>query len=209
MKGNELVSTDVKAIRDKNDLSTDERLMLDGDHRMIPLSEGPSLISRDLTKAFNTQIGHEFGASMQYVGIAAHFQQRDLTLLANLFFSQAEEERQHAMKFVKYVLDVKGELQIPQIPPPSTTFNSAQEAVAAALKWEHEVTGQITRLMDHAVKENDYLAQSFLQWFVDEQLEEVVKMGRLLSVIRRSGERNLLMVEGYLSTAAKRLELKA
>jgi ferritin len=48
------------------------------------------------------------------------------------------------------------------------------------------------------VKESDYLAQSFLEWFIDEQLEEVVKMDRLLSVIRQSGEKNLLMVEAYL-----------
>jgi ferritin len=60
------------------------------------------------------------------------------------------------------------------------------------------VTRQITALMDIAANQNDYLAQSFLQWFIDEQLEEVVKMDRLLSVIKQSGERNLLMVEAYL-----------
>jgi ferritin len=49
-----------------------------------------------------------------------------------------------------------------------------------------------------AVKEDDYLAKSFLQWFIDEQLEEVVKMDRLLTIIQQSGERNLLMVEAYL-----------
>jgi ferritin len=70
--------------------------------------------------------------------------------------------------------------------------------VQAALTWEEEVTRQITALMDQAVKDNDYLAQSFLQWFIDEQLEEVVKMDRLLSVIRQSGEKNLIMVEAYL-----------
>ena len=156
------------------------------------------LISRDLTKAFNSQIGHEFGASLQYVSIAAHFQQRQLTLLAKLFFAQAEEERQHALKFVKYVLDARGELQIPATAAPTASFTSAEDAVAAALQWEQEVTRQITGLMDMAVKENDYLAQSFLQWFVDEQLEEVVKMDRILSVIRQSGEKNLLMVEAYL-----------
>jgi len=52
--------------------------------------------------------------------------------------------------------------------------------------------------MDLAVSQNDYLAQNFLQWFVDEQLEEVMKMDQLLSVVRRAGERNLLMVEAYL-----------
>jgi ferritin len=156
------------------------------------------LISRELAKAFNQQVGHEFGASMQYVCIAAHFQQKQLTLLAKLFFKQAEEEREHAMKFVKYLLDTKAELQIPAIPPPTPTFASAEAAVQAALTWEQEVTKQITDLMDMAVKQNDYLAQSFLQWFIDEQLEEVVKMDRLLSVIQQSGERNLLMVEAYL-----------
>jgi ferritin len=102
------------------------------------------------------------------------------------------------MKFVKYLLDTKGDLQIPSIASPKPTFTSAEEAVQAALTWEEEVTKQITGLMDLAVKQNDYLAQSFLQWFIDEQLEEVVKMDRLLGVIRQSGERNLLMVEAYL-----------
>ena len=156
------------------------------------------LISKELAKAFNAQIGHEFGAGMQYVSIAAYFNQRQLKLLADLFFKQADEERQHAMKFVQYVLDTKGDLQIPATAAPKMTFASAEEAVQAALTWEEDVTKQITALMDIAVKESDYLAQSFLQWFIDEQLEEVVKMDRLLAVIKQSGERNLLMVEAYL-----------
>jgi bacterioferritin B len=156
------------------------------------------LISPDLAKAFNTQIGHELGASLQYISIAAHFSQRQLTLLAKLFQEQANEENQHAMKFIKYLQDTKGGLQIPAIPAPKATFGSAEEAVQAALNWEKDVTRQITALMEIAVKESDYLAQSFLQWFIDEQLEEVVKMDRLLSVIKQSGEKNLLMVEAYL-----------
>jgi bacterioferritin B len=156
------------------------------------------LISRELASAFNQQIGNEFGASMQYVSIGAYFQQRQLTLLSRLFMQQAEEERTHAMKFVKYVLDTKGELQIPSIASPKATFSSAEDAVAAALAWEEDVTRQVGALMDVAVKESDYLAQSFLQWFIDEQLEEVVKMDRLLGVVRQSGEKNLLMVEAYL-----------
>jgi ferritin len=156
------------------------------------------LISPELAKAFNEQIGHEFGASLQYISIAAHFYQRQLTLLAKVFQDQAEEEKQHAMKFIKYLQDTKGGLHIPAIPAPKPTFASAEDAVQAALNWERDVTRQITSLMEHAIKENDYLAMSFLQWFIDEQLEEVVKMERLLSVIKQSGEKNLLMVEAYL-----------
>ena len=156
------------------------------------------LISAKLAKAFNEQIGHELGASLQYISIAAHFYTRSLTLMARLFGDQADEERQHAMKFVKYLQDTNGGLQIPSIPAPTPTFASAEAAVQAALKWEREVTRQITALMDLAIKENDYLAQSFLQWFIDEQLEEVVKMERMLAVVKHSGEKNLLMVEAYL-----------
>ena len=156
------------------------------------------MIHRDLAEAFNLQIGHELGASLQYWSIAGYFDQRHLQLLAKLFFAQAEEERQHAQKFVRYLLDTRGGLAIPGIPAPRSQFASAEQAVQAALDWEREVTGQIYRLMDLASTQKDFLAQSFLQWFVDEQLEEVNKMDRLLSVIQQAGEKNLLMVEAYL-----------
>ncbi len=156
------------------------------------------LISPELAAAFNQQIGREFSAGLQYVSIAGYFDNQKLQLLAKLFFDQAQEENQHAMKFVRYLLDTQGELEIPAIPQPVASFASAEAAAQAALNWEQEVTGQIKRLMDLAVSQTDYLAQGFLQSFIDEQLEEVSKMDRLLSVIRRSGERNLLMVEAYL-----------
>jgi ferritin len=156
------------------------------------------LISPELTKALNEQIGHELGASLQYLSIAAYFERQKLKLLATLFFKQSAEEQEHALKFVHYVLDTKGDLRIPAIPAPVPTFSSAEEAVAAALKWEEEVTGQINGLMALANAKNDYLAQGFLQGFVDEQLEEVTKMDQLLTVIRRAGEKNLIMVEAYL-----------
>jgi len=156
------------------------------------------LISVELNKALNEQIGHELGACLQYLSIAAYFEQQKLKLLANLFFKQSDEEKEHALKFVHYVLDTKGGLEIPQIPAPKPTFASAEEAVAAALKWEEDVTKQINGLMALANKQDDYLAQGFLQGFIDEQLEEVSKMDQLLTVIRRAGEKNLIMVEAYL-----------
>lgn len=156
------------------------------------------LISTELGQAFNEQIGHELGASIQYIAIASYFEAQNLKLLAKLFFEQAEEEKEHAMKFVRYLTDTDGDLRIPAIPAPKHDFQSAEQAVEAALSWEKEVTGQINNLMQRAIAGNDYLAQSFLQWFVDEQLEEITKMSSLLSVVRRAGERNLLMVEAYL-----------
>jgi len=156
------------------------------------------LISAELAKGLNEQVGHEYGASLQYVSIASYFDRQKLKLLAKLFFEQANEEKQHAEKFVRFILDTQAPLEIPAIPAPKPTFASAEDAVGAALAWEHDVTRQITHLMDVAVAKNDYISQGFLQGFVDEQLEEIVKMDQLLNVVQRSGERNLLMVEAYL-----------
>jgi ferritin len=156
------------------------------------------LISPTLAQAINTQIGHEFAASLQYYQIAAHFHAQHLQQLAALFFKQAAEEREHAEKLLRYVVDTGATLAIPAITAPVSLFPSSEAAVEAALAWELEVTGQIKGLMDLAASEGDYLAQGFLQWFVDEQLEEVTKMQRLLGVVRLAGERNLLSVEAYL-----------
>ena len=161
------------------------------------------LISKELQEGINAQIGHEFAASMQYIGIAGYFKTENLELLADLFFEQAEEESEHALKFVNYILDTSGELRIPVIPEAKFDFVSAEEAVQAALNWEIDVTNQINSLMDLAKEQNDHLAQYFLQWYIDEQLEEITKMDQLLSVVQRAGENNLLMVEAYLAHITK------
>ena len=158
------------------------------------------LISKAMTKQINEQIGHEFGASLQYVNIAAYFDDAGLPILRDHFFKQADEEREHAMKFVKYLLDAGGSVEIPAIPAPRHSFGSAEEAVSLALEWENTVTKQIIALMDRATSEKDYLSHDFLEWFMREQLEEVSSMDMLLKMVRRSGEAGLMLVENALAT---------
>src|SRR5687768_11390894 len=87
------------------------------------------LISADVNTALNEQIGHEFAASVQYVAIAAHFECEGLPQLARHFYRQAVEERDHAMRFVKYIVDADGRVEIPAIPAPRARFASAEDAV--------------------------------------------------------------------------------
>ena len=155
-------------------------------------------ISQNLTKAINDQIGHEFQASQQYIAIAGYFKNMELTLLSKLFMKQSDEERTHALKFVHYLLETESALELPAIPAAYSNFASAEAAVEGALNWEKEVTRRINELMRIAIEEKDYQSQSFFKWFIDEQLEEENSMQQLLSVIRRSGEKNLLMVEAYM-----------
>jgi ferritin len=157
------------------------------------------LISKKINDAINRQIGNEFGASLQYVAIAAHFDLEALPQLAAHFYIQAEEERDHAMRFVRFLCDADATVVIPSVPSPKSKFSTAAEAVKLSLDWELEVTKQINALVAMAKKENDYTTDSFLQWFVKEQLEEVSSMDQLLKVIQRAGEGNLLRVEEYLA----------
>ncbi len=157
------------------------------------------IISKELNDAINAQIGREFGASLQYVAIATWFDGEALKKLAELFYKQAEEENEHAMKFVKYLVDTGGSVVIPAVEAPKASFATAEEAVKLSLSWEQEVTRQVNHLYDIAVSKKDYAAQNFLDWFVEEQIEEESSMENLLKIIQRVGEKNLVMVEAYLS----------
>ena len=156
------------------------------------------LISENLTKEMNAQVGRELGAANQYVNIAAYFDTESLPELAAFFYRQADEERVHAMKFVHYIVDAGGKVAVPSVDEPTAAIESAEQAAKLSLEWELEVTNQINNLMSIAVEEKDFIGQEFLRWFVNEQLEEVSTMDQLLSVIRRAGEGGLLFVEDFL-----------
>lgn len=156
------------------------------------------LISQKMTEAINAQIGREFAASMQYVAIAAHFGAENLPQLASYFYNQADEEREHAMKFVRHVVEAGGRVSVPAVSAPKDRFTSVEEAVKLSLDYEVEVTKQIYALVTQAAQEGNYVTHHFLQWFVDEQLEEVSSMDQLLSVVRWAGSQ-LLLVEDYLA----------
>ena len=160
------------------------------------------LFSEKMNAAINAQIGREFAASLEYVSIASGFASEGLTELAKHFYRQAEEERDHAMRFVKYVVDAGGKVAIPAIAAPKSAFGSSEEAVRNSLEWEVTVTNHINALVDLAIQENDHMTQNLLQWFVAEQLEEVSSMEALLSVVRRAGESGLLTVEAMLARRA-------
>jgi ferritin len=157
------------------------------------------LISQKMNETINAQIGREFGAFLQYVAIATHFDGQSLPQFAHHFSRQADEERDHAMRFIRYLVDAGARVVIPAVGAPKSGFATAEEAVKLSLDWEQEVTRQIHAILELAQKENDHTTQQVLQWFVAEQLEEVSSMDKLLSVVRRAGEGGLLSVEEYLA----------
>ena len=163
------------------------------------IPKNPAVLASDkLVAALNGQIGNEIHASLQYTSIAAHFDAENLPNLSAFFARQATEERDHALKFVGFVVDVGGRVEIPAIAKPRQEYPSAADAVRLSLAWERTVTDQIYGLVDIAKAENNYIALRFLDWFVTEQLEEITLMDQLLSLVERAGS-NLLLIEDYLS----------
>lgn len=156
-------------------------------------------IHRDVADALNAHMGREFGAHFQYLSLSGWFDGQGLQELAGFFEAQASEEHMHAMKFWRYIQDAGAALAIPTVDAPRATFNSADEAVTAAVDWEVTVTGHIDDLVTLSRQHTDYATEAFLQWFVTEQVEEVATMTQLQQVVRRAGEPGLLLVEDYVS----------
>ena len=154
------------------------------------------LTSQKVIDAINEQIGYEFSAELQYYAIAAHFAAEALSQLSQHFFQQAEEEKGHALRFIKYVVDAGGRVVIPAIDAPESKFKTARDAVKLSLDQEIHVTQQINGLVELARKQNDYITINFLQWFLTEQLEEVSSMDHLLKIIERAGN-DLLQADEY------------
>ena len=152
--------------------------------------------------ALNEQIASEFGASQQYVAVAVHYDAQTLPRLAQHFYRQSVEERNHAMMIVQYLLDADADVRIPGVEAPQTEFADDRAPVELALRQEKTVTEQIARLVQIARKEKDYVGEQFLGWFLEEQREEVASMSTLLAIVDRAGTGNMLLVEDYLARSA-------
>ena len=97
-------------------------------------------MSNKLAAGVNAQVGNELLASHQYIAIATYFDEEGLPALAQHFYKQSLEERDHAMRFVKMLLEASAAVKIPAVPAPKTGFKSAAEAVKLALDSEMRVT---------------------------------------------------------------------
>lgn len=160
------------------------------------------MLSEKLLTKLNEQITHEFFSAHYYLAMAAYFKTEDLDGFANFFLVQAEEERFHAMKFFEFINDQGKEAVITGFKDPKRDFKSAEEIFSLALEHEILVSSLINKLMDIAQVEKHYPSISFLQWFIDEQVEEEASMSKLLSMVKRVGDKGhgILMLDKELAT---------
>lgn len=130
------------------------------------------MISKKMQNTINGQINAELYSAYLYLSMSADFNSKNLPGFANWMKIQAQEELGHAMKLYNFIEERLGRVTLKAIEAPPTEWDSPLAALQAVLKHEQKVTGLINKLVDQAVAENDHATRGFLQWFVDEQVEE-------------------------------------
>lgn len=143
------------------------------------------MLSEKLLAELNDQIKYELLSANYYLAMAAWCADEDLEGFSHFFLIQAEEERFHAMKFFNFIKELGGRVIIQGYPDPNNSFESLTDVFQAGLEHEQFVTKRIHGLLDLAKQENHHPTISFLQWFVDEQVEEEASFTGLLNKLRK------------------------
>ncbi|MHA6696399.1 ferritin [Chryseobacterium sp. A301] len=143
------------------------------------------MISEKIAQLLNAQIANEQYAAQYYLSMSAWFHARDLEGIANYFRVQSKEELMHADKIFDYILDVGCEVRMEGIEKPPFEFDNEQQVFEFALAHEKLVTKSIFEIAKVATEESDFATVSFLQWFINEQVEEEASAALLVAKIKR------------------------
>jgi len=154
------------------------------------------MLSADLSKLLISQVGNELAAHQLYLAIAVYFERQSLERWGRLFRAQSVEEAQHAQKIIDFLVDNDVEFDLPALKATSTRFESSVAAARRALESERAVTGQFDHAASVAATSGDHRGFQFVQWFIEEQVEEEAKLQRIVDLIE-SGI-NLFQAEALL-----------
>jgi ferritin len=156
-------------------------------------------ISEAMQEKLNQQVKYEFTAEHTYLAMAACFDRMGLKGFCGLFYAQAAEEHGHALRIAGYLMRVGARVELRGVDQPRNDYASAEEIVQTALDAEVFVKRCVHEITELAETEKDYATRSFIQWKVDEQVEEVQKMTDLLSLVKLAGPDRLILVQGQLA----------
>jgi len=142
------------------------------------------MLKEKMLNALNEQINAEQYSALLYLSMSSWFSDKGLPGFANWMYVQYQEELTHANKFFNYVTERSCKVQLKAIEQMPTEFESIVNVVEKTLEHEQKVTGMINNLVDIAIEVSDHATQSFLQWFVDEQVEEEANVEEILDTLK-------------------------
>jgi ferritin len=153
------------------------------------------MLKKKVEDMCNRQVEREGFSSNLYLSMASWAENNGLPGIALWLYAQAEEERIHFLKFIKYINERGGNAVIPAFKKPASEFKNAEELFKEVLKHEEFVTSSINEIVHVTLEEKDYNTHNFLQWFVMEQVEEEASVKTILDKIRLVGVTNLYIFD--------------
>lgn len=142
------------------------------------------MIKERVLNALNDQINAEQYSALLYLSMSAWFEDKGLPGFANWMYVQYQEELTHADKIFKFVVERNGKVELKAIEQVPVEFDNIVAIVEKTLAHEQHVTELINNIVDISTEERDHATQSFLQWFVDEQVEEEANVTEILDSLR-------------------------
>ncbi len=159
------------------------------------------MLSKKLEDALNAQFNYEIESAHIYLAMAGYTSYLGLDGFTNWFMAQYEEELFHAKKIMKFISDKGGRVEVRSFETPRNKFSSLLEVFEETLKHEEDVTKKFYDIMDIALEEREHATKSFLQWFIDEQVEEEASVGDMINKIKLVKDAGLYLLD---QEAAKR-----
>jgi len=142
------------------------------------------MLKSKVLQAINQQINKEYYSAFLYLSMSAWFQGKGLPGFANWMFIQFQEELTHGNKFFKYVHERGSQVVLQPIAQVENDFSDVIDIFEKTLSHEQFVTDSINKIQDIAIAESDYATQSFLKWFIDEQVEEEANVQEILDTLK-------------------------
>ncbi len=152
------------------------------------------MLSKTLLDEMNEQIKHELYSAYLYLAMSAQSEAMNLPGFAHWMRLQAQEEVGHAMRFYNFIHDRGGRVVLQAIDQPPVEFASPLAMFEQTLEHEQKVTARIHHIYSLAVQEKDFASQSFLDWFVDEQVEEEKSASQILETLKMIGDKGHALV---------------
>ena len=146
------------------------------------------MVSEKIEKALNKQIRIEAESSQIYLSMACWAESKGFEGVAEFMFAQSDEERQHMLRLLKYLIERGGNAEISELSKPSSNFNSPKAMFEEVLKHEIFVSESINDLVAVTFEERDFATHNFLQWYVAEQIEEEAIARTILDKIHLIGD---------------------
>jgi len=144
-------------------------------------------LSPALEKALSDQMNKEIHASHTFLSYGIWADDKGYQGIANFLYRHAQEERNHSIKFMEYVLNRGGKPKVEAIPEPPVDPESLTACFDGVFKHEVDNTTAIYRLVDLALEEKDWATWNFMQWFVQEQIEEETLAANLIDKLKIAG----------------------